>query len=434
MNEAAWRRRFGQVLTAAEKADGVPAELRNVTFGAYRVLELGDNRIQDAFQRCSEADFGDAIALGAELTTGRFRAPGALPNDLKDAVAVAGGLLRGLEKALISLGSQARGKLRSRDFTVEFKGDAGWLLPFAPRHRGDLNDWPPYFARRGLARHRCIPRKLPSGHEVDLHLLDRGFGDEIVAAGGLFRSVEFMDGAGAPIELAGPFVVGGIERLDVDDLAASIAKACDPDVSADILIFPELTVSPPDRLEVIRQLRVAPWSDDLGGHRPALVVAGSWHDQLTSGVHAGSYVNASPVYGGLGEALGRHIKHAPYGIVAQGEPFRENVIPGDKILVLASRSLTVAFAICLDFCQVARANPYDDLDVDLVLVTSFGNDRTTQSHASQAQRIWDRRKTATFLVQQDDAKSYGVTGASPSERFSEVGDRAFMVRRLKQIP
>jgi len=430
MNEAAFRRRLSRVLKAAENADGVPSALRDATFGAYRLLELGDNHVQDVFQRCSEADFGDVGSLAAELVAGAFKSPPSLPDNLRDTVIAAGRLLRSLEKALISLGSHARGKLRPRDLLVQFEKDVGWLLPFPPRNRGDLRDWPPYFARRGLERHRCIPRKLPSGHEVELHILDRTLGDDIVAAGGLFRSVEFKDADGAPIELTGPFVVGALDRLDPGDLAGAFEKACDPAVAADILIFPELTVSPTDRLEIIRQLQVAPWRDDLGGHRPALVIAGSWHDQLMSGAQAGSYVNAAPVYGGLGEALGRHVKHAPYGAVAAGDPFREDVVSGDKILVLASRSLTIAVAICLDFCQRARANPYDDLDVDMVLVTSFGNERTTLGHASQAERIWDRRKTATFVLQQNDVGSYGVTGATPAGSFAEAADAPFAIRRF----
>lgn len=430
MTEAVWRRRLGRVLVAASKAGGKPAALRDIAFGVYRLLETGDNHVQNAFERCSEADFGDPVALGARLVAGDYEPPAIDALTLQDAVALAGGLLRGLEKALLALGSRSRGRLRTHDLEVTFGGDRGWLLPFGPRFRGPVKDWPPYFAKRGLEWHRCLPRRLSSGHEVDLHLFDHGFPDEVVAAGGLFRSVDLLNADGEALRLEGPFVVGGLSRLDPEDLEGALARACDPEVQADILIFPELTIAPADRAEVIRLLQSAPWRDGLDGHRPALVVAGSWHDPIRTGARADVFANVAPVYGGLGQALGRHFKHAPYGIVGQGEPFRENVVSGDKILVLASRSMTLAVAICLDFCQQARANPYDDLDVDMVLVTSFAGARTTQMHQAQAERIWHRRKTATFLVQQSDDGPYGVSGASPGTAFSEAVEQPFVVRRF----
>ncbi len=426
-----WLRGLDSLLDNAAACDGEPGALRDLTFGVFRHIEGGRHEVHAAFQSLREAEItSTARDFGADLIAGRFKRP-ETPDALDGGVELAARLLRGLEAALITLGSHARGRPKASEFAVAFGQDEGWLLPFTPRFRGDDISAERYFAKRGLARHRCIPKRLDTGHQIDLHLIDQRFGEELHAAAGLFESLELLDSRGEVIGRGGPFRAAAIQRAPDGAVEDILKSVCETTPAPQILVFPELSLRPEDREEIVRLLRTVPWDVDLSGPRPSLVVAGSWHDVITQGAEAGGVHNAAPVYDGFGNAVGRHLKHAPYWADGDDEKLVEDIVVGTKILVLASRSLTVAVAICLDFCQTSTANPYDELDVDLVLVTSLADGNTTGKHAAQADRIWQRRRTATFLAQQDIKPSYGVAGAKPYDQtFADSADRPLAVRKF----
>ncbi|MBP0114352.1 hypothetical protein [Bradyrhizobium vignae] len=58
----------------------------------------------------------------------------------------------------------------------------------------------------------------------------------------------------------------------------------------------------------------------------------------------------------------------------------------------------VGVAICLDFCDVCET-PFSELDVDVMLVPSMGNDRTMQGHQTTAAQVEVRFGTRSFVVQ-----------------------------------
>jgi hypothetical protein len=412
-----WSQRLDALLSALADADGDAAALRSFLFGIYDLLQGGDVSVQNAFEDLAEDELtAELRELAENLSAGRYDQPGNLVN-FRGQVLHAARLLRGLEAALIGLGELGRSPRRIEDLAVRYGPVEGWLLPFPPRFRGEPRDLPRYFPKRALTRLRCLHSKLPNGMRLDLRLTDAAFGRDISAAACLFESLHLSDQVGARITntSVGPFVVAGIDDRDPNAIEAAIISCCAPDEAADIVVFPELSIRPDDQRTIARLLGERPWDRSLSGPRPKLILAGSWHE-LDEG---GALRNRAPVYDAGGTLLGHHSKHMIYGANQEHGWLRENIVPSEEILVLVSRSLTVAIAICLDFCQVARVNPYQDLDVDLVLVTSLAGEKTTVQHAAQAEALWNRRKTGTFLAQQDDSGPYGVSGAKPSEPLSE---------------
>ena len=71
----------------------------------------------------------------------------------------------------------------------------------------------------------------------------------------------------------------------------------------------------------------------------------------------------------------------------------EGIEPSNRILVVVSPTITIAIAICLDFCEVVRErNPYDELDVDLVLVASMGGPTTLEGHKRRRREFGTKEK------------------------------------------
>ena len=423
-----WLRRLDELLGATADSDGEPSSLRNLTFGVFRLLESGDIAVQDAFQALTETEISaDAKLDGEALSAAAYRPP-STPTDVPAGVRVAACLLRGLEAALTGLGSHAWGRPRASSFRASFGNEQGWILPYAPRFRLPFSAAQPYFRKRGLQHHRCLSERLQDGMHIDLHIIDTGFDEPIAAACCLFSGVSLIGADGAPIAAdGGPFEVHGLKGRGDDEVAEALAGACSATDRPSLVLFPELTVRPEDRQEIQTLLRTAPWDPDLSGHRPRLVFAGSWHDVIAEGPEAGRRQNIAPIYDGNGVAIARHIKHEPY----LGSGLREDIVVGDRIVVLASRSLTVAVAICLDFCQEARPNTYEHVDADLVVVVSFGNQTTTEAHDRRSQMLWNGRKTGTVLVQQNDSSAFGVSGALPDTKpFAREAATAVTVRKI----
>ena len=433
MSARSWLQRLGACLDAAEATEGDPQDLRNLLFGLYRLLETGTAAVQGAFQDLQADDLSDdAQDLGEQLSQGEYVRPAA-PKTLAEGVALAAKLLRGAEQAVLGLGQATLAPRRAKDLEVGFGDEQGWLLPFRPRFRGEPEDWPPYFAKRALTRMRCLPRELPTGHRIDLQLLHTVVGNDVAGVACLFDKLSLTDSTGKAIDdkAAGPFVVAQVEGAGQQAIANSLQLAFDPAAGAAVVIFPELSISAEDQKELQRLIRTTPWDLPLKNPRPAVVVGGSWHDRREDGRHE----NRAPVFGGDGQLVGRHVKHAVFGTKTPAGVLREDIVRGEEILVLVGPDLTAAVAICLDFCQAGAENPYDHLDVDLVLVTSMANAGTAKDHGAQAERIWKRRKVATFVAQQSEAGAGGVCGANPTPKtdpgfVKEEAASAVVMRRI----
>ena len=310
MASGAWLQALNLILDAAEASDGDKVDLQNLLFGTYRLLERGEQDVKTAFEGLSEEQLSADVAVtGEALSSGNFSA-GKRPTDVPAGVWKAANLLRSLEHALGGLRSGTKPR-RAEELAVKFDGHAGWLLPFQSRFRGEPADWPPYFAKRALTTSRCISASLATGHKVKLRLLDAEFGDVIVGSACLFKDLKLVDQNGRLVDedSSGPIVISRIDGRDPAAIAAALEASCRPEAAAALVVFPELAVTPDESRKISKLLGSRPWDPALNGHRPAMVIAGSWHHQRPDGEHE----NRAPVLTGAGRLIDYHIKIMTFG-------------------------------------------------------------------------------------------------------------------------
>lgn len=172
------------------------------------------------------------------------------------------------------------------------------------------------------------------------------------------------------------------------------------DAACDVLVWPELTV-PDERLVAIA---AALTQDPLGDHRRvALTVAGSWHREAGGGM-----VNRAPVLNSRGRLLFHYDKRRKFPLDT-GE--REAIEAGSILPVIVMEDRLVSVAICRDFCDDCADPVYNELGVDLVLVTSLGRESTISAHQRGAKALQSQQGAVTFVVQQVPA----VAGHAPAE-------------------
>ena len=420
VDEDQWLAALNGIVDDVSLCGSEPARLRPELFGLWLLFMRAPSTIQRLFEQIDDDRLTDG---GTDRATAILQQhPVRPPNgaSLADAVEYGATLLRGLEQVLIRTGAFARAPRRAAELETAYRGEAGYVLPFTPAFREPREPWQAYFPRRGLAEVRCLRKTLESGHKVNLVIGDppRADDETLHCVAALFESVVALDAAGEPIdfETAGRFVFHDA-RLSPDSVAPLFTEALE-EAPADIVVFPELTMPPQALIELVSLLRTKPWLAARRAIGPALIVGGSWHRSAGSG----KYRNQAPVLRSNGEILGWHSKSMPFRRKAQVE----DIEPSNEVLVVATPTLTVAIAICLDFCQAGGDNVYSELDVDLVLVPSMGGPSTMDSHRIEAKRIWDRRKTATFVAQQSDEEAYGYV-------FSQPGDAARGARASQRI-
>lgn len=419
MDVIAWVASVEAIASATPAAASDLRSLRNLTFGLWSLFTHAPLEVRNHYQALSQVDSDLAHSFAALIERGNGFS--IRTQSVADAVADAAMLLRALELSLVGLGQFAAAPRRAIELEVSYDGARGYLIPFQPRYRQDLQEWPPYFARRGLRQIRFLPETLSSGHRVKFELAELWAPEaSLRGAAALFQRVIALDEGGDPIDfsLGGPFLFHGLADDPSADLASRLAECYDESSGCDLVAFPELSMPPDRTAELERLLRTKPWNEELPSRAPMLVLGGSWHVQDAEG----NYRNRTKLFDGDGNLLGHHDKIAPFSHPAEkgGETLREDVVAGDEILVVATPGLTVAIGICLDYCQAGDLpNAYDELDVDLVLVCSMGSDTTMVSHRDEANRIWNNRKTGTFITQQSDHEPFGYVAARPYPKGSD---------------
>jgi hypothetical protein len=418
MSVKQWDTTVRDIMAAVNLTNGDPDEAKSLIFGLWSAFMSAPAEVHEIFEAIDDEGFlAETENLVAQICAG-IPMDAILPGDTKAMARRGAFLLRALEA--IYLNSEGTRSHRSNDeFRVEYRGSKGFLLPFKPTFR-KAKPWPPYFQRRGLAGSRCIPATLASGETIDLVFTDKLLPEgDLVCGAQLFEASVPLDENGNPIDFdsVGPFIFHGLATKVDPAISDRLRAACSGPDECNILVFPELMMPKNWQNELQEQLLAQSWDTELKQASPFFVLGGSWHDKR---VNDEKHENCAPLYDGFGNLLGVHKKTIRYSHL----PAIEDIEVSNSILVVASRELTVAIAICLDFCQTARpANPYDLLDVDLILISSMGRESTMESHEAKAKQFWDNRKTATFIAQQHDKEPFGYVASLPKPPETPFGER-----------
>ena len=280
-----------------------------------------------------------------------------------------------------------------------------WLVPLNPsragsassaRQTGNPQSW--------FRHHRVLPATLPTGLRVEPQP-SRDVTDtrlrEIKHAGRMRTFLgHFDDGATLVPPPADRFFATGLS--DENARAASVGRALVRSVEeeADVIVLPELTVTPAQREVVKDQLR----QTQRTGRGPALVVPGSFHEERD-----GRKVNVAELLGSDGRRLLVHEKLRPFG---GANELAGDIHAASILRLLVTPIGSIALAICKDYCDdVGPIRDWDALAVDWWLVPSMGERSTIDAHARRAEMLWQVvNRGVTLLANQES----GVVGGTES--------------------
>lgn len=248
-----------------------------------------------------------------------------------------------------------------------------------------------------LRNHALVPTQVavparPATLTVRVKTVETGFEQSLARAEVGVATTSFDDGAA--IEWDGERATS---ICNGDDRAAKLWSALQAAArdGFDLLVAPELTVTPSARQWIVRQLRWPP-EDPLEGvsaHRLPLMVPGSFHEQID-----GRFVHRAVLLDRVGNELIEHHKLVPYGVF---DKFMEDIRLGDSITLLITPIGTVAIAICKDFCDDHLGPIWDQIQPEWLLVPAYG--RGMAAHEAAAKRINRMLGTVTVLAHQGDA-------------------------------
>lgn len=360
----------------------------SVLVALHRLVENAYAGFDATFQIIPESELVKRSSIQANRITGgdfAWEAPTAA--DLQEGITNLCAQIRALDSLI----------LRSADHNGPVSGPDDWLAPDAsayviPRKRPAKPRKGHGYGKRGLLHHRIIAVKL-GRFDVDLIPNDtitvkRNSPDaEIVFGAGVFQILNMTM---EPVE-GEKFVVGSVsfeggESTILSQIEGALNDRCFG------VVWPELCDAPRTRTQIQAAFSKRPATD--ARQAPQVIVAGSWHELDGA---AGSYVNRAAVYDGYGNERLTYDKIVPY---LDREAGFEAIKSGDKIPILVTDDLLIGFAICKDFCDLVAVTPFLQLNVDIILVPSMGDEKTMKGHQSTAKRIQAVFGGRTFVVQQ----------------------------------
>lgn len=287
---------------------------------------------------------------------------------------------------------------------VECAGEAYWLAMrsrFAnrnPRHmraHESLDFFAPHFS--------VVPCCLGTGQMQQPPRVDYAGQDRLGAHGA--RRVEqivanrvlrvvvaaFADGIGFDPEPAGRWRAAALK--DVDARWRGILNILEKvSGDADVVVFPELTVTPELRDRIARWLmaedRTLCW-----------VVAGSFHVP-----EAAQWRNRSWLLDRQGNLLLDWDKFLPVQLGEGDSEIVEAIDRPDEMRLLDTPLGLVAIPVCRDFCEEVDGVriPWGTIPVDFLFVPSMGTDNTMSAHRRAADTLW-RHGTVCVVANQDIA-------------------------------
>ena len=344
-----------------------------------------------------------AVAVQAasdRLLKDAFRIPQDLsPGDLLLAAAVQA---RAADDLLSELaGSQAPETPNDpgQEWRVDSASSARFVIPRTVERRRSVGDEGRIRLRTvDLVRKHTILPVRTAGYDVRLVWRDLTVTQSAGFAATLYDHLELR----CPPEGEG-FCVEGVDCVDhQDQLLEGLQRSAV--AGAAVWIAPELTLDGSALQALIQRLgRRLDW-DSSPRAWPALSVPGSMHIVDPSGERR----NRALVLDAQGFEILRFDKLLAFEDPDLGT---EAIGYGDAIHVLATPTAVIGFGICRDFCERALPSPFAGLDLDYVLVPSFGGEVSMQGHIATASELQMRERTRAFVVQQ----AYPLPRKSPGQ-------------------
>lgn len=389
----------------------LPSDVRRALVEIDSMLRSAPTPIQQRYKNIAEADLRSNSAVAQEnLQRGSLKWL-----DVPDIVWSAASQVRALDDFLFEHRDRGKPSDASTDFLCKTTG--AHVIPRAAAKRPKPNEVRTLtYRRRGLFRHRILPVDV-GGYTIkpywfkDLSLSFRNENSTILAA--LFEGLALER-----CEDFDNFVASAAPCLNEDlALAAQARRAYADNVMA--AVWPELTM-PEDRRKKLVDYLEKQSKLHSPGVGPRFIAAGSWHE-----VDGKNVRNRMHILSGTGVSRFHHDKSLPMESRRLG---KEELTPSYEVPVLIAEDVLIAFAICRDFCEAQVSRVYQDLDVDLVIVPSYGDKKTIYAHYHAAQSISTESAAAVFVVQQvvsDEVATSGwgyVLPTSACSGVSEVSD------------
>jgi hypothetical protein len=247
------------------------------------------------------------------------------------------------------------------------------------------------YLKRGILRHRLLPREVGGLEVLPVRLDLREYGAKSGFAASLFSNLRLETRETRP----GNFIA---DSVTFDDADKTLADQIDESMNADCagIVWPELTIDAVTRSKICALLkdRTIAEDDEFPLH---WVVAGSWHEPIEGG-----FANRATILDGYGRVMRSFDKVVPF----RDDAGRlEDITSGDCIPILIGEKKLIALAICRDFCdRASQTSPFVALPVDLFVVPSMGKDTTMIAHLNMASEVQAKTGALAFVVQQTDVR------------------------------
>ena len=269
-----------------------------------------------------------------------------------------------------------------------------YVIPRTPVPWQDGHGSRRFFRRRGIVFHRVIPKKVGSFVQ-ELYRLD-GFDcepdrDRPLGAAMFERFRLVYEGDGETLRILGVECEGAERSIDRQVSAAVVAHCS-------AIVWPELTM-PPTFVEALGRRLEQEALSSAPASGPNWVLAGSWNNGNPAS-------NVAPILDGYGQRVFDCVKSIPYREMGLG---REEMQPGYRVPILVTDRELIAFGICRDFCELGQQTPWSNLNVDLVVIPSMGDETTMQGHRSAA-HLGAAGGQRAFVVQQRATTETGNLG------------------------
>lgn len=191
------------------------------------------------------------------------------------------------------------------------------------------------------------------------------------------------------------------------------------DTKSEIVVFPELTISPDLRVKIMD------WIDDSPGHSFVLILPGSFHEQVN-----GKTYNIAELCDRFGNPVLHHRKLTRYGTLDK----QEGIKTGDRIELLDTPAGLIGIPICRDFCEEGQpfSSLWERLGVEWLLVPSFGYETSVHAHLRRARELFREHETVSIVANQHPEGSNSAHGfvchSQENPSHSTVGHRIFSVK------